>query len=116
MPNPWDRPPWPDLGSNEPEPIYSAVGHALSQCADLEECISDLFVFFIGREEAVSPAVRAYTSIDGVRNRSGMVRNAADAWFERFPNCPFKPTPLDALRICQEGSSRRNERARGTPD
>jgi hypothetical protein len=117
MPNPWDRPPWPDRGEEECEPIYLAVGHALSQWADLEECISDLFVFFVGQEEETeSPAVRAYTSIDGVRNRIAMVRSAADAWFERFPDCAFRENTFDALRICQEWSSRRNEIAHGTTD
>jgi hypothetical protein len=77
MRNPWDRPPWPDQGEEDPEPIYLAVGHALSQWADVEECISDLFVFFAGQKEVGSPAVRAYTSIDGVRNRIAMVRSAA---------------------------------------
>jgi hypothetical protein len=93
-----------------------AVGHALSQWADLEECISDLFVFFVGQEEAESAAVRAYTSIDGVRNRIAMVRSAADVWFERFPDCSLKESTFDALMICQEWSSRRNEIAHGTTD
>jgi hypothetical protein len=116
MAHPWDRPLWPDKGEDECEPIYLAVGHALSQWADLEECISDLFVFFVGRGEVESPAVRAYTSIDGVRNRIAMVRSAADAWFERFPECALKENTLEALKICQEWSSRRNEIAHGTTD
>jgi hypothetical protein len=116
MPNPWDRPSWPHEGEDECEPIYLAVGHALSQWADVEECISDLFVFFVGQEEAESPAVRAYTSIEGVRNRIAMVRSAADAWFERFPDCSLKGSTFDALRVCQEWSSRRNEIAHGITD
>jgi len=116
MPNPWDRPAWPDHGEDECEPIYLAVGHALSQWADVEECISDFFVFFIGQEEADSPAIRAYTSIDGARNRIGMVRSAAEAWFERFPGCPLKENVFEAFRVCQEWSARRNEIAHGTTD
>jgi hypothetical protein len=116
MPNPWDRPTWPDQGEDECQPIYLAVGRALSQWADLEECISDLFVFLVGQEEADSPAVRAYTSIDGARNRIAMVRSAAEAWFERCPHCPLKDNVFEILRVCQEWSARRNEIAHGSTD
>jgi hypothetical protein len=117
MPNPWDRPPWPIQGEEECEPIYLAVGRALSQWADVEECISDLFVFFVGQEEEPrSPAIRAYTSIDGVKNRIAMVRSAAEAWLELFPDCPLRESIFEALRSCQEWSFRRNEIAHGATD
>ena len=45
-----------------------------------------------------------------------MVRSAAEAWFERFPNRSLKAHILDALRHCQEWSARRNEIAHGTTD
>src|SRR5262245_56154018 len=97
MPNAWDRPPWPDAGEEDYEPIYRAVGHALSAWAEVEECISYLFVFFVGKGTTNSPAVRAYTSIDGVKNRIVMVRQAAEAWFEQFATCPGKDETIRAL-------------------
>lgn len=116
MPNPWDRPPWPAKGEEEPEPIYLAVGRALSAWAEVEECISYLFVFFVGKRITNSPAVRAYTSIDGVKNRIEMVRQAAEAWFEQFESCPGKDNTLEVLNACQGWSSRRNEIAHGNAD
>lgn len=116
MPNPWDKPPWPDTGENGPEPIYLAVGRALSRWADVEEEISELFVFFVGPAANDSPAVRAYISIDGVRNRIEMVRHAADAWFDKFPNCGLKLQTTNALNACHEWASRRNEIAHGIAD
>lgn len=116
MPNPWDRPPWPTTGEEQCEPIYLAVGRALSAWAEVEESISYLFVFFVGQGTTNSPAVRAYTSIDGVKNRIEMVRQAAEAWFEQFDTCPGKVETLEVLNACQGWSSRRNEIAHGNAD
>jgi hypothetical protein len=36
-------------------------------------------------------------------NRIAMVRSAADAWFERFPECALKENTLEALKIVRSG-------------
>jgi hypothetical protein len=51
MQNPWDRPPWPQQGEDEPEPIYLAVGHALSQWADVEKVFQIFLFFSLGRNK-----------------------------------------------------------------
>jgi hypothetical protein len=43
--------------------------------------LKNVFFCVAQEEKTQSPAVRAYTSIDGVRNRIAMVRSAAEAWF-----------------------------------
>ncbi len=109
MPNPWDRPRWPDKGDKTCAAIFQAVGRALSSWSDVEQEISDLFVFFVGPGAVDSPATRAYSSIDGARNRIKMVRHAANAWFERFRGCPFENETLNLLKACDGWSSRRND-------
>ena len=115
MSNPWDTP-RAELGETDDVPLFVAVGRALSAWSDAEEAIAYLFAFFVEAGKIDAPAIRAYSSIIGVRNRIAMVRHAADAWFDDLGCCSSKCNPYSALKDCEGWANRRNDLAHGVVD
>jgi hypothetical protein len=117
MSNPWDRPhPLPERGgAKSPEPVFQAVGRALSHWELVEQALAQLYIFLTtGRhKDFTDPAIRAFGSIVGVKARIAMVRAASESWFERYPDCPLSENCRLALWKCSEWSSRRNDVAHG---
>jgi hypothetical protein len=118
MGNPWDRPPIPQTGESRPEPLFEAVGRALSHWEHVEQSIAMLFsVVTTGKFYDVSgPALRAYGSIAGTAVRIEMVRAAVESWAQQYPQCPLIPNCNQLLSECSNWSSRRNEIAHGQVD
>ena len=118
MPSPWDVPPFPEKGANAPEPVYQAVGKALTYWDLVEQAIGGLFTFVTTGKffDASDPTLRAYGSIVGTSARIQMVRAAVESWAQRYPDCDLVGTCHDLLRDCERWSARRNDIAHGRVD
>lgn len=87
MPNPWDRPGTGSpfrIGHASPEPLYLAVGKALSEWERLEGEMAHLYSQFLGRGEAPEfhiPAVRAFGTLTSPATKADMIAAAAEAYF-----------------------------------
>jgi hypothetical protein len=113
--DPWEIP-RAEHGETDDEIIFTAVGRALSAWTEAEEAIAYLFAFFVEAGKIDAPALRAYSTVFGVKNRIKMVRHAADAWFDDVECCPHKCNPYSALRACEHWADRRNDLAHGAVD
>jgi hypothetical protein len=118
MANAWDRPPLPETGEQSAEPLYLAVGKAITCWEHVEQSMAGLFTFVTtGKYHDVSgPAVRAYGSISGTGARIQMVKAAVESWDRQYPNCPLIPNCDELLKECAHWSSRRNDIAHGQVD
>jgi hypothetical protein len=118
MGNPWDRPPIPERGESRAEPLFQAVGKAISCWEHVEQSIASLFTFVTtGKYHDVSaPALRAYGSISGTGARIEMVRAAVESWAQQYPECPLIGNCYELLNECSKWSSRRNDIAHGQVD
>jgi len=85
---PWDvRDPSP-FGDIDENPLFNAIGRALTAWENVEvECARLFAVFVLARQKRTyhAPAVRAYGSIVGTHSRSKMLELAAEAYFARRP-------------------------------
>ena len=118
MSDPWDRPPIPERGERQPEPLFQAVGKAISYWEHVEQSIASLFTFVTtGKYYDVSgPALRAYGSVIGTNARIEMVRAAVESWSQQYPQCPLIANCYELLKECRHWSSRRNDIAHGQVD
>jgi hypothetical protein len=116
--NPWDRPPIPEIGESRAEPLFQAVGRAISHWEHVEQSIATLFSFITTGKfyDLSGPALRAYGSISGTGARVEMVRAAVESWAQQYPQCPLIPNCNQLLKECSNWSSRRNEIAHGQVD
>ncbi len=91
MSNPWDVPPIPEKGASSPDPLYQAVGKAITGWELVEQAIGGLFTFVTTGKffDASGPALRAYGSIVGTSARIHMVRAAVESWNQQYPGCPL---------------------------
>ena len=121
MPNDWDIPPQKHikLGHDSPDPIYLAVGKALTAWEGLEADLGYLFaVFSAGNDHAHSlPAIRAFGAVNGTGTRKDMINFASAAFFaERSDRaqCENFQAELKTLMTSYTGwSARRNDIAHG---
>jgi hypothetical protein len=115
---PRDRPPLPEIGESRAEPIFQAVGEAISNWELVEQSIAMLFSFITtGKYYDVSgPTIRAYGSIAGSSARIAMVRAAVEAWAQQYPQCPLIVNCCELLKESSNWSSRRNDIAHGQVD
>jgi hypothetical protein len=118
MGNPWDVPPIPENGERSAEPLFRAVGEAISCWEHVEQSIALLFTFVTtGKYYDVSgPALRAYGAIIGTSARIEMVRAAVESYGRLHPECPFIGNCYALLSECASWSSRRNDIAHGQVD
>ena len=118
MANPWDAPPIPEKGASAPEPLYQAVGKALTYWEYVEQAIGGLFTFVATGKffDASGPALRAYGSIVGTTARIQMVRAAVESWSQQYPTCPLLGNCYALLKECERWSTRRNDIAHGRVD
>jgi hypothetical protein len=116
--NPWDRPPIPEKGESRAEPLFQAVGKAISCWGHVEQSIALLFTFVTTEKyyDASAPALRAYGSITGTGARIEMVRAAVEGWAQKYPLCPLIGNCYELLKECGHWSSRRNDIAHGQVD
>ena len=116
--NPWDVPPISEKGARSPEPVYQAVGQAITHWELVEQAIGGLFTFVTtGRfYDASGPALRAYGSIVGTSARIQMVRAAVESWSQQCPTCPLLDNCYALLSECERWSARRNDIAHGKVD
>jgi hypothetical protein len=117
MPRAWDRPSPLDKGDAEPEAIYTAVGKALSDWGGAEEALALLFSTIVAAGDISSPAIDAYSAIEGARNRANMVRAALEAVLRDEGSS--RPTLVDLSPVISDfsgWSERRNDMAHGCVD
>lgn len=118
MTNPWDVPPIPEKGARSPEPVYQAIGKAITHWELVEQAIGGLFTFVTTGKfyDASGPALRAYGSIVGTSARINMVKAAVESWSQQYPTCPHLDNCYALLSECERGSARRNDIAHGRVD
>lgn len=72
------------MGHATPDPLYQAVGQALSNWERLEGEMAHLYSQFLGRGEAPHfhiPAVRAFGTLNSPAGKADMIAAAAEAYF-----------------------------------
>jgi hypothetical protein len=116
--NPWDRPPIPETGESRPEPLFQAVGKAISCWEHVEQSIASLFTFVTTGKyhDPSGPTLRAYGSIVGTAARIEMARVAVESWAQQYPQCPLIGNCFELLNECKHWSGRRNDLAHGQVD
>jgi hypothetical protein len=113
MPNPWDRPPFPDVGDDDQNLTYAAVGRFTSEWELLESELSHLFAHFIGKY-ATNEAYDEYYD----RSKTGAARLrtleiAAESHFRANPNQNNEGDFSELVRKVSGFADRRHEIAHG---
>jgi hypothetical protein len=115
---PWNSPSPLAGGDDKPEPLFTAVGKALSNWEHVENQLANLFVAFIGGKvsrDKPSPSVRAYGAIVGFQSRLAMLEAAARAYFILHPQIGDEQELWSDLSKQLAGfSTRRNDIAHGS--
>jgi hypothetical protein len=113
MPNPWDRPPFPNVGDDDQHVTYAAVGRFTSEWEMLESELSHLFVHFIGKY-ATNEAYDDYydRSKTGAR-RIQTLEEAAEKYFIANPNQTNEGDFSELIRKISGFAERRHEIAHG---
>ena len=113
-----------DQGDPSPDPIYHAVGRALSMWENVEDAMANIFSIATGgdAQPGMSPAKRAYGRTSSFNSRVEMVKEAADVFFmELGGDVPGMTARLNELqsdvakakKAATKASERRNEIAHG---
>lgn len=97
---------------DDPEPIYTAVGKALSAWELIEHHLARMFAFFCGAHDPVL-LKRAYGSVTSYLGRSDMLESVAEVYFHRRSAHPMKDRFFSVLKEVDNFSPRRNEIAHG---
>jgi hypothetical protein len=108
---PYARPPRLPIGDAEPEPIYLAVGFALSIWERLESDQARLFSVLVDGGRSIA-ASRAYGLAIPARLKKDMIGVAAETLFHPGEEELFKRIK-DAAQLTEEWSNRRNDIAHG---
>jgi hypothetical protein len=118
-PKPWDLPPSMPSGNDTADPIYNAVGKALSKWEHVENRLAQVFATFVGAhigKNSPQPSVRAYGAIVGFKSRIGMLDAAAKAYFSANP-IEGHPEAWKTLMTAVTGfSDRRNDIAHASAE
>jgi hypothetical protein len=82
----WKRPPKRSLGDSDPDPIFNAVGRAMSQWEHTEETLSSLFVQLTECTTAAtfSAVRRAYGAVESGTGRRKVLREVAEVYFGTY--------------------------------
>jgi hypothetical protein len=112
QPHPWDPPPLPERGDATEDITFAAVGRALTGWEIFEQSFALLFAVILGAQPSYA-AMRAYGSVLTFRGRSEMVKQAAEAHFQQFPNRDVLAQLRQLLKDANNYSPRRNEIAHG---
>ena len=86
MANPWDVRPVASTGDWDPNHLFTAVGRALTEWAQLENAWSEVFAIIIFapvRKKFQAPAIRAYGSVNTFNGRCAMLSAAGEAFFHK---------------------------------
>jgi hypothetical protein len=108
---PWELPARLEKGDDKPEPLYMAVGKALTNWERVENQAANLFTTFVGARvtrDAPTPALRAYGAIISFSSRADMLEAAAKAYFLSRPG-PLAETWSDLLEELRNFAARRND-------
>jgi len=106
----------PDLnlgGDPDPYITFGAVGAALTDWERFEGHLALIFTALIGLGDEAHAARRAYGTIAAFQGRAGMVRAAAEAYFDEHPDPDLQKDLADLLNTASRASARRNEIAHG---
>ena len=108
----WDRPPPREIGEPSADPIYLAVGRALSYWERAEQGFATLFQTLIESQSAA--AARAYGSITNSAGRRQALRSAAEVTFaEKDITHLDREEFKDLMTHFEKASSRRDDIAHG---
>jgi hypothetical protein len=117
-PKPWDLPTPLNNGDDTAEPLFTAVGRALSNWEHVENQLANLFVVLVGAKvtrDMPAPAARAYGTILSFQSRLAMLEAAARAFFLSHPKIGEEQKLWSDLSKQLDGfSSRRNDIAHGS--
>jgi hypothetical protein len=118
----WKRPKQSPKGDDSQEPIYKAVGHALSNWEEADQALADLFLIFTCNAskgqppEQVRNAVRrAYGSIISNSGRRLAVEAAAEVYFSPWEDFKkqIRKSLMEVLNVVQWASRLRDDIAHG---
>jgi hypothetical protein len=115
---PWEIVEPSAFGDPDENPLFNAIGRALTAWETVEvECARLFAVFVLARQKRTyhAPAVRAYGSIVGTQSRSKMLQLAAESYFASRPakRISFEKRCTDLIGEYIQYASRRNEIAHG---
>jgi hypothetical protein len=109
----WDVPPHPRQGNKRPDPIYRAVGVALSRWEELEFTLAKLLGVFLGITPLQATRHISYSDAPRFVDRLTVIDNAASAFFRKHCDQSFEG---DCGKLNQDSTSafwRRNDIAHG---
>lgn len=86
----WDVPPHPRQGNKRPDPIYRAVGLALSRWEELEFNLVKLLGVFLGITPLEATRRASYADAPRFVDRLTVIDNAASAFFIKHCDQDFE--------------------------
>jgi hypothetical protein len=108
----WDRPPLREIGEPNADPIYLAVGKALSHWERAEQGFAAVFQILI--ETRSGAAARAYGSITNSAGRRQALRSAAEVTYaEKNIDGAERSEFRELMTHFEKASSRRDDIAHG---
>lgn len=110
MLNPWDVPPLPTMGDDDPDWTYAGVGRVTSQWEAIEIQFSRLYSIFVGKPDE---EMRAYGKGRIFRERSEILAQAAKTYFISNPDQELEGQLYSLTQRAEGFSDRRNEIAHG---
>ncbi len=104
-------------GDDGVDPIYAAVGAALSRWETVEINLAQLFIVLCQPQSSIigTKFERAFGSVESSASRRGMIRAVAEVYFDSLPSETSQRKELQkVLQAVQWASRRRDEIAHGS--
>jgi hypothetical protein len=104
-------------GDETAEPLFAAVGRALSNWEHTENQLANLFTVLVGAKvtrDRPSPAVRAYGTVVSFKGRIAMLEGAAKAYFLSHPDLGHSGQWSELGKQLEGFAERRNDIAHGS--
>ena len=105
--------PRPKQGNENADPIYLAIGRALSSWEATEDNLARLFSHIVNQNKLQMPVMRAYLLIKSARNRKELITETGRTFLEFFPSEEAAHGLKIVSETYQRGSDWRNEIAHG---
>jgi hypothetical protein len=108
MSNPWDVPPFPTSGDDDPEYTYAGVGRVLSQWETAELELGAIYGLLLNRPDDVAE-IRQYGVPNIFEERAKALWAAAEYYFTQNPHQDTEAELSNVLSIARRFSARRND-------
>ena len=109
----WNIPPWPKRGTRSADPVYRAVGVALSAWEELELNLPRLLGAFTNTPPFKAVHDPRYAAASKFIDRIAIVEFAAESYFLRHCNQELEARFHDLIKEAALASRRRNDIAHG---